>query len=331
MLALSALTRIASTANINNSFINSNQIKITAQEYQKFTDMGYSSIEIDEFTIDKYEKLKDLVVIDSKQFYTESQLNPDYNNSNSRIESKVLTKDLNFTKEDGSLGETPIQYSTSDSSKIMKTTISKVYDKTIQKILVKQDVYWNTVPKDRCYDLIALNYTNNLRVAESNGNPDVEMTFRYEEEKYSKTGWRTGHTNNRYKERTSYINHVETYNGSNHDKYNHEIGSYIAFKCQLPKNKSTNGSSRRYYMVYRSNYSKFQISMETVLLANFNNLTGCEIQARYSHQYKENDINWGDISFTTTPPFISYSNSFLFWKTNNTFESGLFNSISLDF
>lgn len=331
LAALSALTGIVSTKNINNTFINSNQIEISSDEYQKFTNMGYSSIEIDGFTNEKYEKLKNLVLIDSKQFYTESQINPEYINQDSIIENKIISKDLNFTQEDGAFNITSTEYSTSDSSKTMKTTVSKVYDKSIQKILVKQDICWNTVPKDRCEDIVALSYTSNMRLEETNGNPDVEMTFTYNEEKYSKAGWRVGHTNNRYKESTRNISHKEVYNGSNHDKYSHNLGSHIAFKCKLPKDTSTDGSSRRYYLVHRSKYNQFNITLETVLLPNFSDLTGTEIQARYSHQTVEKEINWGEVSFTTTPPFISYNYTGWFWQTHNSFDSGLFSSISLNF
>lgn len=109
------------------------------------------------------------------------------------------------------------------------------------------------------------------------------------------------------------------------------IGNDIGFEVDLPKNTLIDGSLSRFYLIEKHTYTNFNISMEAKLSTNFKNMSGAELQTRCSHQSVDKEINWGEITFTTTPPFISYSYKGFLWIKHNSFDSGLFSSIILNF
>ena len=219
------------------------------------------------------------------------------------------------------------QYVTSDATKTMTTYVSYVKVGNEYKIYVKQNVNWTSVPSNRFSDILAINYTDNVRVGETNGYPDVEMHLKYTKSVYSKTGWR--HKRPKYTERKTTTNEDLKFLGDSQSAYNHKVGDYFAFKFDLPKNTSTNGSSQRYFLIKKVTYSNFQISMESTFDTNFSNLTGTEMQSHYVHQTGSGKIDWGKLTFTTSAPYISYSTNF--WIDDPSFEQALFNSIYLRF
>lgn len=330
---------------------NSNGIKIYDADYEKLADLGFTESEIYNMTDDKYSRLMQMDIISTKSYNTIDKVSSTGNNSGTdtiyskfEVEDDELLRIANLSLKDlnecsNSIGNDIAEqsyisndekkYVTSDTSKEMITYVSKVKINDDYKIFVKQNVKWNQDPSDRMHDLIVLNYTSNLRLDEANGYPNVEMNFNYLEKVYKKTGWK--HKTPKYTIYTNDVNHTDTYNGSNQDKYNHSIGNYFGFGVDLPKNTSIDGSSSRFYLIEKHTYTNFNISMEATLSTNFKNMSGAELQTRYSHQSVDKEINWGEITFTTTPPFISYSYTGFLWIKHNSFDSGLFSSIILNF
>jgi hypothetical protein len=219
------------------------------------------------------------------------------------------------------------QYTSSDATKSMTTYVSYVKVGSEYKIYVKQNINWTSVPTKRFSDILAINYTDNIRLGEANNYPDVEMHLKYTKSVYTKTGWK--HKNPKYTTNTTTTDEDLKYLGDSQSAYNHKVGEYFAFKFDLPTDTSTNGSSQRYYLIKKVTYTNFKVSMESTFDTNFSNLTGTEMQSHYIHQTGSGKIDWGKLTFTTSAPYISYSTSF--WVDDPSFEQALFNSIYLRF
>lgn len=321
LLSISLCSTIPSN-DINDDvlFINDNGVEVNKTMYDKLTSIGFSLEEIYDLDLGKFNYFSSVDVENTKTFESNSYFNNDTTvNNNIEGITSIVSYESNEEKK----------YVSLDDSKKMITYVSKIKSNDEYLIYVKQNVTWNKEPNDRMHDLITLNYTNNLRIDEKDNYPNVEVTFRYKEVKYKKTGWK--HKNPKYTEKTFNINHKVELNGKNQDKYNHSVGNYIGFEVDLPSDSYLNGSSSRYYLIEKHTYTNFYITMETVLKTNHKNMTGTEIQTRYAHQSVDKEINWGEVTFTTTPPFITYNYTGFLWIQHNSFDSGLYNSISIDF
>lgn len=301
------LSSICSIVYAKDEFINNNGIVIADLLYEKLKNVGYSDDEINNLGYEKIDKIKKMNI--TNYYYEES-----YSSSTNEL--------LNDA-------ETCSNYSAncSDGSKKLETYITTYIENSSVKAFVRQKVVWNDVPSKRYSDILTVRYLDNMSLETINGNANVSMSISYKLIKYSKTGWK--HKNPKYKERTSVLNKTENYNGENHDMYNHALGKYFAFKFNLQNDTYTNGSSSRYYMIYKNTYSDFNITMESNFISNYSNLTGTSFQSHYIHQVGDGNIDWGKITFTSTAPYITYQTSF--WVNDPSFDSPLFNDFSVRF
>lgn len=213
---------------------------------------------------------------------------------------------------------TPRKFSTSDGTKLMDTYVSFVRVTSGYKLYVKQNVYWNSAPRDRYTDILSIRYTNNIRVAEYNSYPDVEMHLKYTKHVAEMKGQIT--------KSEKYYYEDKTYTGKDQSAYEHKIGNYFAFQFALPHNSSFPPKESERTV---TKYQDFCITMETTFDTNISNLTGTELQSYYVHQNDSGHIDWGKLTFTTSPPYISYSTNF--WINDPGFEAALFRSISVSF
>ena len=305
---------ISLKANASNEYINMKGVKIDSKLYHKLELVGYSIDEIEQLEYNKVQKVMLMDIIDIK--YQE----------NYSFSSKKETFDM-INEQNVSEKTSDISGTDSDGDKQLCTYITTYKENSDFKVFVRQKVVWNNVPKKRYSDILTISYLDNMSLLTTNGNADVSMSLSYDLTKYSKVGWK--HKEPKYKIKTTVTKEALNYTGMNHDVYNHVLGKYFAFKFDLPKDTSTDGSSSRYYMVYKNTYSNFKVVMESNFITNFSDLSGTSFQSHYIHQTGSGKIDWGKISFTSTAPFLTYQTSF--WINDPTFDKPLFNDFCIRF
>lgn len=298
---------VGSVVYAKDEFANVNGIEIDNTLYEKLKNVGYSEDEFYELDYEKINKIRNMNIIN--YYY---------------IENSLTSTQPSFTEL-----ETCSDYSStcSEGDKKLETYITTYKDNSDIKAFVRQKVIWSNVPSKRYSDILTISYLDNMSLETINGNANVSMTISYKLTKYSKTGWK--HKNPKYKERTSVLNKSENHSGENHDMYNHALGKYFAFKFNLPNDTYTNGSSSRYYMIYKNTYSDFNITMESNFISNYSDLIGTSFQSHYVHQVGDGNIDWGKITFTSTALYLTYQTSI--WANDPSFDSLLFNDFSVRF
>lgn len=220
-----------------------------------------------------------------------------------------------------------VLFTDDDGGKTLKTYVTKYKSGNDYKVFIRQILIWDNTPKKRYSDILTISYLDGMSLESINGYSNVNMTVSYDLTKYSKVGWKNKEP--KYKVKTTTTRETLSYSGSNKDMYNHVLGDYFAFKFKLPEDTYTNGSSRRYYMIYKNTYTNFRISMESTFITNSNNITGTSFQSHYVHQTGSGEFDWGKISFTSTKPFITYQTDF--WIDDPSYDQALFNDINVRF
>lgn len=294
-------------------YVNSNQISMTKDQYDTLNTIGFNDSEIDKMAEEKFNKLMSMEFLHTQHETSIVYDGDDVSNTEADDNlGDILENAQQTTVSTMSSGR---KFSTSDGTKEMDTYVSFAKVASGYKIYVKQNVNWYTDPAKRYTDILSIRYTNNIRVADYNGYPDVEMHLNYH-----KT---VDEFKNTYKKHSE-DDVIKSYTGKDTSAYEHKLGDYIAFQFALPSNSWEETSK-----IIVTTYDSFHISMETTFDTNFSNLTGTEMQSYYVHQTDSGHIDWGKLSFMTTPPYIEYSTSF--WVDDPGFETALFRSISIEF
>lgn len=298
-------------------YVNNNQIAMTKDQYDLLNTIGFDESEIDDMLEEKFNKLMSMEVLNTQHetsiVYDGDEIH------NTEADDNLVDILENVQQSTVSTMSTPRKFSTSDGTKIMDTYVSFVRVTSRYKLYVKQNVTWKSAPKDRYSDILSIRYTNNIRVAEYNSYPDVEMHLKY-------TMYEMDMRDTKNIKNKNY-NVDKAYTGKDQSAYEHKIGDYFAFQFELPV--STPPPSPGFPVTFMIWQSDFCVTMETTFDTNISNLTGTELQAYYVHQNDSGHIDWGKLSFTTSPPYISYSTDI--WINDPGFEAALFRSISVSF
>lgn len=296
-------------------YVNNNQISMTKDQYDLLNTIGFDESEIDDMLEEKFNKLMSMEVLNTQHetsiVYDGDEIH------NTEADDSLVDILENVQQSTVSTMSTPRKFSTSDGTKIMDTYVSFVRVTSGYKLYVKQNVTWKSAPKDRYSDILSIRYTNNIRVAEYNSYPDVEMHLKYTKKEVELE------TSNKV---PKYYYEDKEYTGKDQSAYEHKIGNYFAFQFDLPRDGSDHPRAAHRY---KRNYYDFYVTMETTFDTNISNLTGTELQAYYVHQIDSGHIDWGKLTFTTTSPYISYSTDI--WIDDPGFEAALFRSISVSF
>ncbi len=298
-------------------YVNSNQISMTRDQYDLLNTIGFKDSEINKMTEEKFNKLMSMEFL-----HTQHETSIVYDGddvSNTEADDNLGDILENAQQSTVSTMSSGRKFSTSDGTKVMDTYVSFAKVASGYKIYVKQNVNWYTDPAKRYTDILSIRYTNNIRVADYNGYPDVEMHLNYH-----KT---VDEFKNTYKKHSE-EDVIKSYTGKDTSAYEHKLGDYIAFQFALPSNSWEEASFWDSKIIVTT-YDSFHISMETTFDTNISNLTGTELQAYYVHQIDSGHIDWGKLTFTTTSPYISYSTDI--WIDDPGFEAALFRSISVSF
>lgn len=341
LLILGTAILLGSSFNLKNTINNHNinQFK-NLNLYDKLINMGYSNEEISSFSEEKLQYFKsiELLKVERKSFNKEEEFN--YYEPTTEENFYYTSDDELIQKSDFDLDEDFFTFKEEARTVFKNNNITKVktnesrtltininYIKVDNeyKIFVKQDLIWNQSPNERFIDIFNIGYTSDVRL-DTSKNESTKLTLSYKRKDYSKIGRK--HKNPKYKEKTTEQNIVETYDMSSKN-FDHKVGSGIAFKFNLKKEYYSNGSSQRYYLINKTSYSNFKVTLESIYFTNSASLIGTEFQARYIHQTNDYEIDLGAVTFSFTPPYISFSTRFVIPKPK--FDEGMFISVSLRF
>lgn len=314
----------------------------------KLFELGFSQSEIDnmdEEKKDRFSKIELLateksetkhqekITIDYKT-YTSSSNNYSLSLTDEELEDAYINNITKYIDIDHLITKRNLKksssnkkaYVISDNEKTLSTTVSYIKENNEYKIFVKQNLKWNKTPSSRLTDIFLCNYTDNIRVDEKSSLPNSEMVFSYKKTVYNKKGWK--HGTKKYTEKTVEKNITENFDSTSNEFYQ-DVGNYIGYKIKMPANTKVDGSSQRYYLITKINYSDFNLSMENTFKTNFADLTGTEILPSYSHQIESWNIDWSQLTIQPTPPFVSFTLGI--FNKRNVFDDGIGKSISITF
>ena len=289
--------------------------------------MGFNSEEIADFSKEKYKLFSSYQLIGSitrvKQISVDSPIDDIYDKGLNRKKSGIYS----FKPQPGAgvIGGGPNKiYYANDSTKEMRTTVTYIKADDLYKVFIKQDIYWDEPPRFRYSDIVAVKYTDDFRLDELNQLPNIEFNMSYKEDYLYQLGaiW-----DYNLEEKTTQYN--IKYTGADRDKYAYNIGDYVGFRFDLPDDQHIDGSSNTFVSLLKYSYYDFKISMESTFVTKSTTTKGMEMASYYVHQTGMGTFDWGQLSFTYLPPYVSYSTSL--FKNDPTFESALYSSMSMTF
>lgn len=184
----------------------------------------------------------------------------------------------------------------------LKTTTSYVKAGEGYNIFVKQVVDTGAYMYERYSDILGIGYTDNIRLAFVDVYPDIEFTLSYNIDY---------HLSSEEEERTI------KYNGKDIGQYSYGQGDHIAFRFDLPSDAS------------RYKCSNIVATAEYTFQTNIAGLLGTELKSIYMHQTGDGHFDWGNLSFSLTPPYVSYSTSF--WVDDPSYDDPLYSAIGITF
>lgn len=181
-------------------------------------------------------------------------------------------------------------------------------------------------PPERRTDILTFNY-DSLTVLDKKGDyPKIEMNFSYDN-RYYFMHYSPG-LKKKIIDKTKKI--VNSYDGSNHDKYKLELGSHsIAFGCELPKDKRRSFSRPGRRTAESTTYSNFKISMVAHFSNSFSHMRKAAFQCVYLHQKTEWKFDMTNIILSSSPPFVELTG--VFKPNSDVFEKNPLNTyLSVD-
>lgn len=315
----------------NLSFTNDVGTVITYQNLDKLETMGFSFDENNQFSWEKYQKFENIDIISSKRKdYVSYDSSESLNNENDGVSTTAILNNGPYLENghggSSSTGGNISSYSDIDWNKNMVTIITKYKENGVNMFFVKQKVTWVNSPEKRYSDILTISYLDNVILQSTSlGKPDIEMRFSYKQTDSQTYKYIFSPAVN--SSDVTYYDNV--YNGENTEMYNHKLGSYISFKFNLPKDDIRSFSSNTYYFIESTNYTDFQISMEATFKCNDNSIISTAIESQYVHQVQAGSFDWGSVSFSATPPYISYQTTF--YKNDPAYDEGLYNYMNVEF
>ena len=271
--------------------------KHTLSDEDKFLQMGYSLSEIRMFSEEKQKKLSSYRLISSAKAVTHREKEENV---------RMIGTPCVDNRETRSLVQKEDKARVSDGTKEMVTTLSLVEtDGKHRLLLLKSNVVWQELPKERFSDLITFQFTDNYFLRKKNNYPDIEMGFNY-------------HYYHYYYHHSISTHHYSTnediknqYDGSNTNVYHLDLQkSCLTFQFDLPKDYSREFSRSGRKTIEKKIYSAFSATMEATFENVHADAVGGAFQSLYTHQIDTGRIDWGKISFTWSKPFIQYETNF---------------------
>lgn len=345
-----ALFTIKVDAYYKTDFINLKGVNISEAMYDKMHLIGYTNKEIMNVSIDEYNELANINIVkvqtndyyiktttiknkDGHIFESDEEISKEQaykeisENKESERESKSNSspnrvspdKDFDFIDDGGSGAPTESSNTTVD-YKHLKITGSYYKEQgNLGTFFVKVNLEWLRPPKERLNDIISINIADNLQIKSEyiNGSqyPKFNSKLMYDE-KYSMM-YSSPISEDEYIEEL--ISHEVVYNGDDINNYTYKIDQGIGVSFQLPSDVETNLSQNNSVLIYNYNYTNFYITLSAEFIPKQQGINATTFAGTYQHQTGKGKIDWGNVTFSTTPPYFSYSTSF--WVNDPTFET----------
>lgn len=274
----------------------------------KMHQLGYSDQEINAFSAEKKQKFEKFDIIYSQSMESVMEAGESIEQIGER-ESKIDTQSLND------------EATVSDGKRTMKSTLSYVKTGTnVYRFLLKTDVKWDTIPKERLSDIIGYQYDSNFVLTKDSGYPDIEIhqKYHYYYYHYIKTSGGKATTNTQNEDID--IKHT----GSDSDAYNIDLQKHhIGFEFALPEDYNHTYSHKNNRNIEKKEYTDFSYSIECFFGNAQSSFKKGPFQTVFLHQNNTGRIDWGKIKFTLTKPYFDYETNF--WIDDPGFEEGISN------
>ena len=219
---------------------------------EKLMRMGYSQEEITHFNREKSKRFIDLELVES---YT----------TTSTIDDKEELIQVGDGKEESlyATESTNDNATVSDGTKTMKTTVSLVKESTGNyKIFLKNDITWDTIPRQRLSDISGIQFDSNFLVSKSNGYPDIETHQKYHYYHYNHVKTSTVKPTTSVENKDIDIKKE----GKDTDSYKIDLAKhYIGFEFKLPEDYHHSFKRRGSNSEEKKEYSNFSYSIECFL------------------------------------------------------------------
>ncbi len=321
LAGLLALTTFGSGTGVSldTYYVNKNSIPLTEIQYEQLETMGFDEYEIDNMSQERFDKLVSYGFIPNEATTTANN----YGQQNNTDDPPVASP--NAAVPYPGYGSPPtVEFTKSDAYKTMTITVTiSQKDEGYYYLYVDQDLIWNNVPEDRYSDILAINYDDDLYITSTDGYLDIDAFLGYTEKNTVKTGSTLFDSVKTTETVTEHKFYYDSYDESK--LITHKIDEYLAFQANLPKDEY-------YSTVLRTEtteYSDFRISLSTIFKTQHQNQGGAMLQGYYGHQEKKLHFEPGKLSFTTSPPYISYSVDLPEYET--VFDDVMYRDFSIDF